>query len=772
MIVTIGLYSLVALVWGVFVEPGRLAYNAFSEFSLVTLQATARGTQTSLLAKLQSNPEIERIIPATFIRVELPGLVPGQGFQFDLLGLNEDDVTFLQKRFAATVKDGRNPQAGTPEIVLSQDVANMLNVKVGDRYTATNVEFYAGMEAVPEPTTFEVVGILDSEIESGIVSLEYLNQAEQYRNYPSRFLVVAEEGHKEEVDGYLRNEILSMEIDVKTEEMLSERILNEALPGLAMLIPVVLIVGMAFSMVIVVVNQLANAQRLPEFGILHATGRSKRWLGRRLTKESTSLALLGWFLGIIITWVVLHLLKVTVFEDLGHHLDYPIWLPVLFSIPVPAAIAGFTALAVRRTLKRLDAVAIVERRELSQEGDQSKRRRISTSLLKPLAPSTFYKRYSRRAVLLISSMGLMILAVTLFIFTLAVGADAKEPFLGYLSRVSIIKSPGMVQSLDPGIPALVEAHPAVKQVIPIAPRYNMVNVYIPPFNSAEASPFGVYAADMAYLVDLYDLELKEGHLPRPGTNEMVIPETLALNRGLEVGDVIGDPLYPAYPNAPSLETEFVISGIFAKPSRSKDEDGWAFISLEYLEEINIYDIPDVPPMIVVPKEGQKTTLDDWLENELDGFGVSVVTQAQEITRIKNNAKQDMLSIAGIEVGIAIVAATGLAVLNYIFTAQRNSEFAVLNTLGYDRWQLVRRVLGETAFLVGIAWGFSVLFGLGGMLILRFALYAPLGLTFDLFNITPWLYTLPIPIAVMVVTTATTARTLSRLDPVAVIERRE
>ena len=60
---------------------------------------------------------------------------------------------------------------------------------------------------------------------------------------------------------------------------------------------------------------------------------------------------------------------------------------------------------------------------------------------------------------------------------------------------------------------------------------------------------------------------------------------------------------------------------------------------------------------------------------------------------------------------------------------------------------------------------------GMTLILRYALYTSLGLTFNLFNITPWLYTLPIPIAVLVVTTATTAQTLSRLDPVAVIERR-
>ena len=132
----------------------------------------------------------------------------------------------------------------------------------------------------------------------------------------------------------------------------------------------------------------------------------------------------------------------------------------------------------------------------------------------------------------------------------------------------------------------------------------------------------------------------------------------------------------------------------------------------------------------------------------------------------------MLSIAMLEIGIAAIAAIGLAILNYIFTAQRNSEFGILNALGYDRYQLVARVLRETVFLVGIAWGISIFVGLGGMLILRFALYSPLGLKFSMLNITPWLYTLPIPIVVMMVTTATTARRLSRLDPVSVIEKRE
>ena len=770
-VVTIGLYSLVALAWGVLVEPARLAYMTYSEFSMVTPWSSEEGAGPAVQDRLQSNPDIARVIPSILIRTELPGLMPGQGLQFDLLGLMEDDLVYLLGRFSATVKDGRLPQPGTAEIVLSEDVANMLDVQVGDSYAATSIEFYAGMDAPPEPTAFQLVGILDSNVELALVSLEFLDQHDQYRQFPDRFLVVAREDRKTAVDAFLRGEILSRETAVMTHQMLDEIIRNEALPGLVMLLPLVLIVATAFSAVIVVVNHLANTRRMPEFGILHATGRSKGWLVRRLTRETATLALLGWAVGIGLSWLLLTLLKETVFAPRGHDLGYVAWMPPLFALPVPVVIAGLTFLAVRRTLTRLDPVAIVERRDLSQEGEQTEGMTASSSSPMPLAPATFYRRHRRRAILLIGGMSLMIMAVVLLIFALAVNADAHEPFLGYLNRVSVVRSPGVVQSLDPAVVARVKAHPAVERVIPVAPRSSMLQARIPPFTSGEASPFGVYAADMAYLVELYGLELKEGHLPRPGSNEMVIPETLALNRDLEVGDLVGDPERPVYPGATSLPVQFVISGIFARPTSPDDGIGWGFVSLEFLEESGSSLLPEVLPLIVVPKAGQKADLDDWLENELSGVDASVLTHRQQVSHVQEKARQDMLGMALLEVVIGIVAALGLAVLNYVYISQRQAEFGVLHALGHGRLQLVRRVLGETAFVTAIAWCGTAILCLVGLLCLRFVVFAPHGLTFNLLNFTPWLYTLPIPIAVLVVTAGTTAWTLSRLDPMSIIERR-
>ena len=57
----------------------------------------------------------------------------------------------------------------------------------------------------------------------------------------------------------------------------------------------------------------------------------------------------------------------------------------------------------------------------------------------------------------------------------------------------------------------------------------------------------------------------------------------------------------------------------------------------------------------------------------------------------------------------------------------------------------------------------------GLLYMQFGMFAPLGLRLDFFNLIPWLFTLPIPIAVLVVTTVSTFRTLRKLDPVSIIE---
>jgi ABC-type antimicrobial peptide transport system permease subunit len=211
--------------------------------------------------------------------------------------------------------------------------------------------------------------------------------------------------------------------------------------------------------------------------------------------------------------------------------------------------------------------------------------------------------------------------------------------------------------------------------------------------------------------------------------------------------------------------------MFARPPAGEDENWLGFVSLEFLESHQGFFVPDIPPLFVVPKAGQKEDLDDWLENELAGIEASLLTWRQQAARAQDNSRSMMVLLALLESVIVIVAAVALAVLNHIFVSQRRSEFGLLHALGYGRLRLVWRVVGETAFTTGVAWGLSAILFLIGLLGLQLFVFTPLGLNINPFNPVPWLFTLPIPVVVLAVTGGAIARTLSKLDPVSVVERR-
>jgi hypothetical protein len=370
-----------------------------------------------------------------------------------------------------------------------------------------------------------------------------------------------------------------------------------------------------------------------------------------------------------------------------------------------------------------------------------------------------------QAAVLIGTMSLMIVGTALFVFVLEASTDVMlQPPLTPLEPMSLVSQKGV--PLDTTVIAQIRAHPAVEHTIPVY-VLTPIEIAIPPMMiDYPVEAYGVTAEDMAYLMELYGLELAEGHLPRPNTNDIVIPWTVAQNRDIQVGDVIGSRDHPVYPGAPKLPSELVVSGILAP-----DEDSWlSFLSLEFVNAYQDYWRGDLS-LIVVPKAGQRAALDGWLENEIDGERRTVFTYGKQEAWWQDQANTILFTTLLMESIVALVAALALVGLNYIFVTQRRSEFGVLNALGFGHLRLVWRVVRETLFTTGAAW-LAGLLGCAVILLgMQQAVYAPVGLGIDFFNPTPWLFTLPVPVAVLAVSAGAVIWALSRLDPVAVIERR-
>lgn len=438
-----------------------------------------------------------------------------------------------------------------------------------------------------------------------------------------------------------------------------------------------------------------------------------------------------------------------------------------FVMLVPPVVIGSALLAALRALGRMDSVAVIERGELSLEGERSRpaSRTQAGSLPQPLASATFYRRHMRQAAVLIFATLLLILGTSLLFFIFSAGADAIRPAVNNFSRISAV-SPNK-EPLDPALIDQIRTHPLVERVMNVY-AFPSVKISIPPmFPDEPIETLCVSADDMAYLVGLYHLTLAEGRLPHPNTNEVVIPWVVAKNRNIRVGTGIGDPANPAYPNAVSLPIPIVVSGIFAPADTIAEETWLSFMSLEYVEPYRESDLS----LIVVPRAGQKAALDGWLESRIAGNNRIVLTFGNQQAAYQKEMGSMLFTFSWMESIIALMAALALAGLQYIFLAQRQAEFGVLQALGFARRQLAGCILREMIFIASAAW----LAGMTGciviLLFLQQGVFASIGLQLDLFNPTPWLSTLPIPAAVLAIGAITAAWMLSRLDPIAIIERR-
>ncbi len=368
--------------------------------------------------------------------------------------------------------------------------------------------------------------------------------------------------------------------------------------------------------------------------------------------------------------------------------------------------------------------------------------------------------------MLVASMALMIVGVALPAFLTSVLYDAMEPSFAYLRHVSSV-SPGTGHTVDSGVTAQIRSHPAATRVIPAMPLG--LQVLVPPTGSTVVTVYGVAEGELPTLMDLFGMHLVEGRLPRARSNEITISEAVALNRGLRVGDKVGRPVQQQDEVDPLLAdddipTEMVVSGLL-----SSDDLWLGFASLEYLESHELASRPT--HLLVVPAEGRKQELDAWLEETVASSQTDVHTFDAQRREVQQTAQAMLMLFAGVESIIAIVAALALAALNYIYYAQRQEEFGILHAIGRSRFWLVLRTVRDSASIVTVAWLIGAVVCVASLLYAQANVYTPRGLSLDFSNLVPWLFTLPIPLAVVAASAGTIAWMLSRLDPVSVIERR-
>ncbi len=774
---TMMLFSIVGVLDSITMQ---LDYSYLSRISRVRSD-TGQALEAGVIAQVQAHPDVARVVRDNGLTISVPTL--GGIDAMHLIGAPQDAVQYLMERCGVRLKQGRLLEPRANEFMLSEESARALDLELGDRIDRSIDDNY--YESILEPLL--LVGILEGDPAAssgpsarvGFVSYEYLASHELYAPRLSGALVVARDGRKQALDEFLETTLASARTEVDTYKDIVE-IAAQARRFLYLTFGIVnCLVGGAVAVVVGMINQIALMRRVSELGLLNALGHRRNKLIRRLTLETAAVAGLGWGVGLTLALLILSWLKSNLYYARGMELDLANLMPLYFVIPIPLMVVVLAILSLRRLFARFDAVAIVERAKLSMENAGGKRQGAKRSSGKPLSSWTFYLRHRRRGIVLVVSAALVIVGVALPVFLLSAVADAMTPDFEYLRYVSRV-TPSSGRSVDASVMGQIRSHPSVERVVPVMSLGLQVDV--PPSGVMRTDIYGAAEGDLPALVDLFGMDVKEGRLPNPRSNEIVLAEPVALNRGLRVGDKIGAPAHERGEfemlEVDDVPTEMVLVGIL-QPRAERSPSGqtlspdamWlGFASYEYLESHELT-ASRVVRLLVVPADGRKAELDAWLEGSVASAQANVTTYDVEYREHREIVQGLVIGFAVVGCVTAIVAAIAMATLNYIFFAQRREEFGILHAVGRSRLWLVLRTMKETGSVITVAWLAGAAICCIALVCFQTLVFAPKGLSLNFFNPAPWVLTFPIPLAVVAVGTATIARMLSKLDPVAIIERR-
>lgn len=312
----------------------------------------------ALAAVLDGNPALERRVPAKALWMRTP-MVVGEAFTM-LVALRAAEHADFLRRVGNRLVEGALPRPGTEDAAVHADVARARRLRLGDAFGRL-----VDLED-PTPGRFTVTGIVDGPSRVGLVDFDYAAMPTFVLSRIESFQVVyAAPGRKAESDAYLnaaKDADGRLAFRVWDEAFWRKRTAKmlENLPTI--LNAVVGSISVIVALVVVLLAVIAFQARSDEFALLLAVGITRRSLAGKVLVESLVCAVAALALGLTLGYGFLAWWDVAVLRPKAILMDFWAPYPLLLAsaLPLVAAVASAAILAVR--LRRMDPVAILQRR--------------------------------------------------------------------------------------------------------------------------------------------------------------------------------------------------------------------------------------------------------------------------------------------------------------------------------------------------------------------------------------------------------------------------
>ncbi len=270
---------------------------------------------------------------------------------------------------------------------------------------------------------------------------------------------------------------------------------------------------------------------------------------------------------------------------------------------------------------------------------------------------------------------------------------------------------------------------------------------------------GMKRPDAEFWLKRLQITHLEGRYPGQGKPEIIVSEPIARNLHLKLGSVV---LKPELQESYSPHPVKVVGIAYT--------DKWTMIGdYDYMTENYFPPIDNL--LFFAYNRANQSKLDDWAYKHFKGERAQLFAY-KEIDRQTRTMFKTLYQILNVVIALLVVVITFMmGMLINIYQSQRLVEFGLLQALGYTKKQLLKRVIKESFAVVVMGWLGGVSLGYGFLVIIKWAVMDPNGFGLLLNDPVAFRYTLPIPVAIMIVAALTVFLRFRNFDPVGVVERR-
>jgi ABC-type antimicrobial peptide transport system permease subunit len=279
-------------------------------------------------------------------------------------------------------------------------------------------------------------------------------------------------------------------------------------------------------------------------------------------------------------------------------------------------------------------------------------------------------------------------------------------------------------------------------------------------------PFFVYfisSEDQQDFISSMGWKLLDGRLPEPKKPEIVMTNMLMLNKGIKLGDEVGTEI----DQNDYLRGRYKVVGVLEENNRPGALGDLTYINNGNLEFSNVV-------YYLKAKPGSEDELAKKLNELKANYPSLVIDTRSSVARLNSSNFAAIRQITDVIVIIVIlVISISVALLNIIFFMQRANEFGLLAALGFSRRFILFKTLKESFLQVVFGWSMGICIAQITYMLINQFIYYPKGIQpLSIFELRSFMFSLITPLMVLVFSSGTVFLQISRMNPIAIIERRD